>query len=101
MTTTNTKEISLEGLDRRIDAKERLKAGFPVGARITLPLGKDVYPDASVRPGETGTVILNEGENSFCVLLDQHHDGLDHWDNWLIWNGESALDILAEIESVK
>lgn len=58
-----------------------------VGMRVVLTSEVGRFPDALVAAGAAGEVTLVE-EGRILVRLDARNEGLDGWDNQLIWDSD-------------
>jgi hypothetical protein len=62
-------------------------ADIEIGTRVKFVQCVDVYPDAFIEIGETGTFVGVDEEGAYWVALDMAHNGLQEWDNTVqIWD---------------
>jgi hypothetical protein len=67
--------------------KNLIDTDIKIGARVRFVQCVDVYPDAFVEVGETGTFLGVDEEGAYWVKLDMAHNGLQEWDNAVqIWD---------------
>ena len=66
---------------------------FKMGDRVVLLQDVERFPHAIVAEGATGTVAEVE-RGHLAVVLDDIVEGLEEWDNWLIWcdTGDADMD---------
>lgn len=55
-----------------------------VGDRYVLSRDVDRYPHALVAAGSAG-VVVSADKDAIDLKLDEHIEGLDEWDNALVW----------------
>lgn len=55
-----------------------------VGDRYVLSREVDRYPHALIAAGSAG-IIVSADKEAIDLKLDEHHEGLEEWDNALVW----------------
>jgi hypothetical protein len=65
-----------------------------LGYRFVLRHDVDRFPDFIASEGTTGTVTDVESDGTIIVLMDQHIDGAEKWDNHVWWENEFLNDTL-------
>lgn len=59
------------------------------GARVMFVRNVERFPHAFVERGTMGTLVQND-EEMLVVHLDDYFDGLDEWDNCIIWTPDDG-----------